>query len=57
MISTQPSPYRDHARLSRELARCLTDSETKAHLFDMAQLYDRLADSVERDLVLAARAA
>ena len=42
------NPYRDHAWLSRELARQLTDSETKAHLFEMAELYAALAAAAER---------
>jgi len=39
--------YRDHAWLSRELARQLTDSESKAHLFEMAEIYDTLAAAAE----------
>ena len=41
------SAYEDHAWLSRELARQLTDSETKAHLFEMAELYEKLATAAE----------
>ena len=40
--------YRDHARLSRELAGRLPDSETRDHLFDMAKLYDAIADLSDR---------
>ena len=41
------NPYRDHAWLSRELARQLTDAETKAHLFEMAELYEKLATAAD----------
>lgn len=40
-------PYRDHARLNRELAACLTDNDIKSHLFSMAKLYDKLAEASE----------
>lgn len=40
-------PYRDHARLNRELAECLSDNEIKSHLFSMAKLYDKLAEAAE----------
>jgi hypothetical protein len=40
--------YRDHARLSRELADRLPDSETRDHLFAMAKLYDAIADVSDR---------
>jgi hypothetical protein len=43
-----PCFYRDHARLSRELAGRLPDSETREHLFDMARLYDAIAEISER---------
>jgi hypothetical protein len=35
--------HKHHAELNRELARHLTDCEIKAHLFAMAEIYDRLA--------------
>ena len=44
----RPSLHRDHARLSRELAGRLPDSETRQHLFEMAKLYDAIAEISER---------
>ena len=49
MKAQRPSLYRDHARLSRELAGRLPDSETRDHLFDMANLYDAIADISDRE--------
>ena len=43
MSRAKRSPYSDHARLNRDLAARLPDSETKSHLFEMANLYERLA--------------
>jgi hypothetical protein len=43
MSKAKRSPYSDHARLNRDLAARLPDSETKSHLFEMANLYERLA--------------
>jgi hypothetical protein len=40
-------PYRDHARLNRELAERLSDNDIKSHLFSMAKLYDKLAEAAE----------
>jgi hypothetical protein len=37
------SPFSDHARLNRDLAARLPESETKSHLVEMANLYERLA--------------
>jgi hypothetical protein len=48
MRAQRPSLYRDHARQSRELAGRLPDSETRDHLFDMADLYDAIADISDR---------
>jgi hypothetical protein len=39
--------YKHHAQLNRELARHLTDSDIKAHLVAMAEIYDRLAERAE----------
>jgi len=43
-----PCLHRDHARLSRDLASRLPDCETKQHLFDMASLYDAIAEISEQ---------
>ena len=43
MISQPRFTYSDHARLSRELAARLTDGDAREHLFEMADLYERLA--------------
>lgn len=48
MRARRPSLYRDHARLSRELAGRLPDSDTRDHLFAMANLYDAIADISDR---------
>ena len=48
MKAQRPSLYRDHARQSRELAGRLPDSETRDHLFEMANLYDAIADISDR---------
>ena len=56
MISAKRSHYSDHARLNRDLAARLPDSETKSHLFEMAKLYERLAAEDEaRDAVSKTR--
>jgi hypothetical protein len=43
------SHHKHHAELNRELARHLTDSDIKAHLFAMAEIYDRLAEGADEE--------
>lgn len=53
MTNSKICPYGHHARLSRDLADHLADSETRSHLLAMASLYERLARiSAERGLEL-----
>lgn len=51
----RPCLHRDHARLSRELASSIPDCESRHHLFDMANLYDAIADIAERQSIAPQR--
>ena len=47
MNPRKKSAYKAHADLNREIAGHLADTESKAHLFAMADLYDNIARSID----------
>ena len=47
MNPRKKSAYKAHADLNREIAGHLADTESKTHLFAMAELYDSIARSID----------
>ena len=47
MNPRKKSAYKAHADLNREIAGHLADTDSKMHLFAMAELYDRIARAID----------